>query len=86
MEKADNVAVVPVEMGWNDVGTWGALHEIFPRDDQGNVILGRVLDRGSRAAPSSPRTVWWPPSAWRTSSWWIPRTPPWYATGTGSRK
>lgn len=48
MEKADNVAVVPVEMGWNDVGTWEALHELFPRDEQDNVFLGRTLDRGSR--------------------------------------
>ena len=48
LERADKVAVVPVQMGWNDVGTWGALSDIFPRDAQGNVILGRALDRGSR--------------------------------------
>ncbi len=48
LEKADNVAVIPVEMGWNDVGTWEALHDIFPRDARGNVFLGRSLDRGSR--------------------------------------
>jgi mannose-1-phosphate guanylyltransferase/mannose-6-phosphate isomerase len=40
--------VVPVEMGWNDVGTWEALHELFPRDERGNVVLGRALDRDSR--------------------------------------
>ncbi len=48
LEKAENVAVVPVEMGWNDVGTWEALHEICPQDERGNVTLGRVLDQGSR--------------------------------------
>jgi mannose-1-phosphate guanylyltransferase/mannose-6-phosphate isomerase len=48
LEQAAKVAVVPVEMGWNDVGTWGALPDIFPKDAQGNVILGRALDRGSR--------------------------------------
>jgi mannose-1-phosphate guanylyltransferase/mannose-6-phosphate isomerase len=48
LEKAENVAVVPVEMGWNDVGTWEALYELFPRDERGNVVLGRVLDQGSR--------------------------------------
>ena len=48
LEKAENVAVVPVEMGWNDVGTWEALHEIFPQDERGNVTLGRVMDQGSR--------------------------------------
>jgi mannose-1-phosphate guanylyltransferase/mannose-6-phosphate isomerase len=48
LEKAENVAVVPVEMGWNDVGTWEAVHQLFPRDERGNVLLGRVLDQGSR--------------------------------------
>jgi mannose-1-phosphate guanylyltransferase/mannose-6-phosphate isomerase len=48
LEKADNVVVVPVEMGWNDVGTWEALHELFPRDERGNVKEGRILDQDSR--------------------------------------
>ena len=48
MEKADNVALVPVDMGWSDVGTWSALHDLCPADGRGNVILGRVFDLGSR--------------------------------------
>ena len=48
LERADKVAVVPVEMSWNDVGTWRALQDIFPQDGQGNVILGRALDRDSK--------------------------------------
>jgi mannose-1-phosphate guanylyltransferase/mannose-6-phosphate isomerase len=48
LERADNVAVVPVEMGWSDVGTWGALPEIYPQDARGNVILGSTLDLGSQ--------------------------------------
>ncbi|HLD47061.1 MAG TPA: mannose-1-phosphate guanylyltransferase/mannose-6-phosphate isomerase [Desulfobaccales bacterium] len=48
LEKAENVAVVPVSMGWNDVGTWEAVHELFPRDERANVLLGRVLDQGSQ--------------------------------------
>ena len=48
MEKAENVAVVPVEMGWNDVGSWEALHELFPQDARGNVKEGRVLDQDSQ--------------------------------------
>lgn len=47
MEHADNVAVIPVEMGWSDVGTWGAFYEISPKDDRGNVISGRIQDRQS---------------------------------------
>lgn len=48
MEKADNVALIPVEMGWSDVGTWRALYDLFPGDDRGNVFLGRTLDLDSR--------------------------------------
>ena len=43
MEKADRVAVVPVAMGWNDVGSWDALHAISDTDAQGNAHRGNVL-------------------------------------------
>ena len=47
MEKAANVAVVPMDAGWSDVGTWSALYDLLPKDERGNVILGRALDLGS---------------------------------------
>jgi mannose-1-phosphate guanylyltransferase len=43
MEKAERVAVVPVEMGWSDVGSWDALHQIADRDGDGNAHNGEVL-------------------------------------------
>jgi len=43
MEKSDRVAVVPVEMGWSDVGSWDALHLLGPDDGEGNVIQGDVV-------------------------------------------
>lgn len=43
MEKADKVAVAPVEMGWSDVGSWDALHAISARDESGNVQHGEVF-------------------------------------------
>ncbi len=43
MEKADRVAVVPVAMGWNDVGSWDALHAISDTDANGNAHRGDVL-------------------------------------------
>jgi mannose-1-phosphate guanylyltransferase len=43
MEKADRVAVVPVSMGWNDVGSWDALHAISTLDDSGNAHRGEVI-------------------------------------------
>jgi len=48
LERARRVAVVPADLGWSDVGTWGALPDLFPRDERGNVILGRNLDLDSR--------------------------------------
>lgn len=43
MEKADRVAVVPVSMGWNDVGSWDALHTISALDEAGNTHHGEVI-------------------------------------------
>ncbi|NNC73858.1 MAG: mannose-1-phosphate guanylyltransferase/mannose-6-phosphate isomerase, partial [Sphingomonadaceae bacterium] len=36
MEKARKVAVVPVSMGWSDIGSWDALYDISDKDDAGN--------------------------------------------------
>ena len=36
MEKAENVKVVPGSFGWNDVGSWKAVHELSTKDKQGN--------------------------------------------------
>ncbi len=38
MEKARNVAVIPAEFGWNDVGSWATLLDILPGDANGNVV------------------------------------------------
>lgn len=43
MEKADRVAVVPVAMGWSDVGSWDALHALSPVDNAGNAHAGEVI-------------------------------------------
>jgi len=41
MEKADNVAVVPANFDWDDVGSWSALGRFCHRDDEGNIVSGR---------------------------------------------
>lgn len=41
MEKAEDVVAIPVDMGWNDVGSWASLIELLPCDGEGNVIVGR---------------------------------------------
>jgi mannose-1-phosphate guanylyltransferase len=43
MERAEQVAVVPVSMGWSDVGSWDALHAISACDAGGNVCGGDVV-------------------------------------------
>jgi mannose-1-phosphate guanylyltransferase len=43
MEGAREVAVVPVDMGWSDIGSWGSLVELTPTDDQGNTLIGELL-------------------------------------------
>ncbi len=39
MEKAENVLVMPVDFGWADLGTWGALYELGTPDEDKNVTL-----------------------------------------------
>jgi mannose-1-phosphate guanylyltransferase len=39
MERANNVYVLPVEFGWNDLGTWGSLFEKLGKDKNNNAII-----------------------------------------------
>lgn len=39
MEKADNVYMLGVDFGWADLGTWGSLFDIAPKDEDRNVLL-----------------------------------------------
>ena len=48
LEKAAKVAVAPVSMGWSDVGSWDALHDIGDKDANGNVASGTVRLDASR--------------------------------------
>jgi mannose-1-phosphate guanylyltransferase len=43
MEGARDVVVIPVEMGWTDIGSWGSLVELLPTDDQGNILSGTLV-------------------------------------------
>jgi len=42
MEKTDAAAVVPVDIGWSDVGSWATLWEVGEKDASGNVLRGDV--------------------------------------------
>lgn len=48
MERTDKAAMVPVEMGWSDIGSWDSLWSASARDSSGNAIKGDVLHHGTR--------------------------------------
>ena len=48
MEKTQLGSVLPLSAGWSDVGSWSALWDTAERDEDGNVLRGRVINEGSR--------------------------------------
>jgi mannose-1-phosphate guanylyltransferase / mannose-6-phosphate isomerase len=48
MEHTRRAAVVPVSMGWSDIGSWDALWEMAAKDQQGNSITGNVIAEDAR--------------------------------------
>jgi mannose-1-phosphate guanylyltransferase len=43
MEKTADAVVVPLDAGWNDVGSWSALWEVNPKDDNQNALTGDIF-------------------------------------------
>ena len=43
MEKTQEAVMVPLNAGWNDIGSWSALWEIDKKDDSGNAVNGDVI-------------------------------------------
>jgi mannose-1-phosphate guanylyltransferase len=41
MEKAENVFMAQADFEWDDIGTWNALERLFPKDEKGNLLIGR---------------------------------------------
>ena len=48
MEKSDKIALVKLESDWNDLGSWQSIYDISTKDKNNNVIIGNVLDQGSK--------------------------------------
>lgn len=48
MEKSESVAVVPVDMGWSDVGSWDALYGLAEKAVDGNVHHGDIVSIDSK--------------------------------------
>ena len=48
MEHTADAVVLPLDAGWNDVGSWSALRDVSPRDGDGNAHRGDVISIGCR--------------------------------------
>lgn len=48
MEKTDKGAMVMLDAGWSDVGSWDSLWQVLPKDGQGNTLKGDVIVEDSR--------------------------------------
>jgi len=48
MEKTGHAVVLPLDVGWNDVGSWSALWEVGERNGDGNITRGDVIEVDTR--------------------------------------
>ena len=48
MEKTSHAAVLPIDVGWNDVGSWSALWQVAEQDGENNAHHGDVIARDCR--------------------------------------
>jgi mannose-1-phosphate guanylyltransferase len=43
LERSDRIAVLPASFSWNDIGSWDAVGDLWPRDASGNSSRQRVI-------------------------------------------
>lgn len=46
MERTDRMAVIPMDSGWTDLGSWDALYDQGEKDGSGNLLKGDIIERG----------------------------------------
>lgn len=47
MERSDDVYTLPVDFGWNDLGTWSSLYSRLPKDDDKNAVVNATVNARS---------------------------------------
>jgi mannose-1-phosphate guanylyltransferase len=57
MEKAERIAVVPGDFGWNDVGSWQSAWELAAKDEEGNALPEGAIKVDARGNYVSDRTT-----------------------------
>lgn len=50
MEKADNVYTIPADIGWSDLGTWASLYAMREKDNEQNVLDGKMLVKNTSSS------------------------------------
>ncbi|WP_062384994.1 mannose-1-phosphate guanylyltransferase/mannose-6-phosphate isomerase [Pseudomonas abietaniphila] len=48
MERSNRVATIACDIGWSDIGSWNAVSELTPEDENGNRFEGEVLSHGAK--------------------------------------
>ncbi len=48
MEKTDKAAMVSLDAGWSDVGSWSSVWQVLPKDEQGNAFRGDVIAEAAK--------------------------------------
>lgn len=43
MEKSSKAAIVPLDIYWNDIGSWDSVFEVLEKDGSGNAVLGDTV-------------------------------------------
>jgi mannose-1-phosphate guanylyltransferase len=57
MERASEIAVIPVSVNWNDIGSWAQVATLFNSDEQGNAVVG-LDDQAHYAVETSDTLVY----------------------------
>jgi mannose-1-phosphate guanylyltransferase/mannose-6-phosphate isomerase len=42
-ERSDRIAVLPLDLYWNDIGSWDSLYDVADKDEMGNVKIGDII-------------------------------------------
>jgi mannose-1-phosphate guanylyltransferase len=53
MERAQEIVVIPISVGWNDIGSWSQVATLYPADPAGNVVIGLQTGLATGAEPGA---------------------------------
>lgn len=48
IERASDIATIEADIDWSDIGAWGALTDVLPVDENGNLLRGNVLSLNAK--------------------------------------